>query len=220
MNPTRLPYLSIEAREVLLDSLLETLPSWLELVSSKGLAPRFRDARSGEPWRLFPGGEVELGVTPLLVEQVEQLLMRHPLRSSPLTTHFEARTVSVEPFLMMEQVISHPATPGEPRVLLTNHVAEAKRLLQTYEARLPTEPEWEYAWRLVQYEAGGWVPAPCELCAEAWSLDGVAVEGPPGVVRSASFDREEFDWVLPARQPLKGVRFATIRPTRSLAQSA
>ncbi|MFZ5443257.1 MAG: hypothetical protein ACOZQL_24835 [Myxococcota bacterium] len=217
MNLSELPTLSFEARRVVLDALLERLPTWLELVDPTLLQPRFRDARKGEGWRLFPGGPFELGETPARRNAIDALLTRHPMWLTPAPLHLPPRLITLSPFLMMEQAVCDPET-NEPLVLLTRHADEARKLLVEREARLPTQAEWEYAMRAALSQPEHWSLAELELCADGWTVELSAlaevdplVPGGPAVVRTGSFDPDTFEYVLPARQPLSGTRLATVR---------
>lgn len=224
MKLDALASLPFEARRVVLDELLERLPSWLELVDPSLVQPRFRDARSGEGWRLFTGGTFDLGATDERLARIAELQDRYPLRLSPARLHLPPRRVTVSPFLLMEQAIPE-AGSSEPVVLVLQHEVEAKKLLGERAARLPTQAEWEFAMRAVAAQPEHWVLSELELCADGWTaeLSSLAevdplVPGGPGVVRTASTDPESFESVLPARQPLSGTRLATVRAAMSCSE--
>jgi hypothetical protein len=207
---------SAEERSVLLDELFERLPAWLELVDAAGLAPTLRDRRDGFTWRLFTADAFELGATAEKLGELEAAIARDPMILSPLKVHLPARRVKVEAFVMRERVV----LDGEDdKILITNWVKQARAALEPFEARLPSEAEWERAWSVVQREPGGWVPSMYELCEDAWSIDRAELEhqafvaGGPEVVRSGTFDRARVEWFLPERAPLKSARLATVRPT-------
>ena len=207
-----------EERRVLLDQLLERLPPWLQLIDSNALQPRFLDARFDETWRLFTGGTFEMGATAARLNRFYELHARYPLRMGFEMLHSPPRTLSLRPFLMMEQVIRDELDPSEPKVVISEHAEESRALLEQRGARLPTEAQWEFAWRAVQRQPGHWVAREFELCADGWTTDLTAltdvdplVPGGPAVLRTATFDLEAFENVLPSRQPLTGIRMATVR---------
>ncbi|MFO0599426.1 MAG: hypothetical protein U0228_29230 [Myxococcaceae bacterium] len=210
--------LPAQDRSVLLDELLELLPPWLELADAALEAPLFRDGRSGATWRLFTGGRVELGATPDRLAEVDALLTRFPMSISPVPLHVPVHAREVLPFLMRERVIERE--PDEPWLVLIDRVEEeTTRLLAEHQARLPTECEWEFAWRVVRRERAGWVAADNELCGDGWSAERWQLEeldrvpGKPGVVRSGNFSPDSFELVLPHRMPLSAARIASVRPT-------
>lgn len=207
------------ARRVLLDRLLERLPPWLELVELKA-QPRFQDTRSGEGWRLFPGGPVLLGATPERLEAVEAFQRADPMTLFDPTVYLPVREVTVSPFLLMEQVIR---SGDEPRIFVMDVMKEQEELLVERGQRLPTEAEWEFSWWAVQSQREHWVPASSELCADGWrphlaELSGLdpVIPGGPRVLRSASFDSRSLESILPPRQPLSLVRLASVRPALDL----
>lgn len=213
------PGLDERARRVLLDQLLERLPSWLELLEITA-QPRFRDRRTGEGWRLFPGGAVTLGATLERLEQVEAFQRASAMTTFDPTVHLPAREVTVSPFLLMEQVIS---LGDEPRFFVVNVAREQEAVLHQRGQRLPTEAEWECAWWAVQSQREHWLPSTSELCADGWrpnlaELGGVdpLVPGGPQVVRSASFDSGFLESILPYRHPLTLIRLVSLRPALDL----
>lgn len=223
MSLSAWPRLDDEGRRVALDALLEQLPDWLELLAP-GHHPRFRDRRSGESWRLFADGEVELGATPARLEAVADYLQRNPMALFVTEVQLPPRRVRVAPFLLMER----PLFEGDEPQFFFLDVKEAQaRVLARRGQRLPTEAEWELAWWAVQAEREHWVPGDSELCADAWrpTLAGLVGQDPcepggPGVVRSGSFDAASMESVLPARQPLSGTRLVTIRPALDVPGSS
>ena len=209
------PRLDEQARRVILDQVLERLPSWLEL-AEPGAQPRFRDTRSAETWRLFSGGQVTLGATPERIEAVEAFQRVDPLTMFDPTAYWPVREVRLSPFLLMEKVIFEGL---EPRIFFMDVAGEQEALLAERGQRLPTEAEWEFAWWTVQTQREHWDPAAGELCADGWRphlLELAAVDplipGGPQVVRSASFKTDSVESVFPLRLPLSLVRMVSIRP--------
>ncbi len=203
------------ARRVVLDQLLERLPSWLELADPAS-QERFRDTRTGEMWRLFTGGAVIIGATPERIEAVEDFQRLNPETLFDPTAYWPVREVRVSPFLLMERVISDD---DGTRPFFRDVVQEQRRLLGERGQRLPTEAEWEFAWWTVATQREHWLPASSELCADGWRphlLELAAVDpmipGGPAVVRTGSFDAGSVDSILPLRHPLSLVRLVSIRP--------
>ena len=124
MSLTAWKTLDDDGRRVALDGLLERLPTWLELLDLLA-QPRFRDARSGETWRLFPGGPVTMGLTPEREAAIEALRLRDPLLLFDPTPYLPVREVTVAPFFLMETPILEE--DGEPRVLVMDAMRDHHR---------------------------------------------------------------------------------------------
>lgn len=207
-----------EDRQVWLDALLERLPSWLVLVDPVGSLPIFEDARHGQRFALLLEADVLVGLSPERVESVNAALARDWLQLFSPEVHLPAREVRVAAHLSGLTPMSfegHEWIHRDSRPRLTGLLAERGW-------RLPSEAEWEVAWRvarpLAPFQFGE-----VELCADDWHVgyDGAPLDGRPWgsgaeVVRQWDRGGQSVDAVLPARRPIRSTSITQVRPAITL----
>jgi hypothetical protein len=214
--------LPLAEREVLVDQLLERLPSTVSRVEGEGRLPHF--IASSTRFVFVPATSVIVGLTAERAEQAYAALERSPFQIWSPEVHAPSWVAQVPMHLAGTSAMLHEGYEWATRQSVPDLCEE----LVTCGWRAPSEAEWELQfWSLRALVPIAFSPYG-ELCRDTWA-PGYTLPFEPGrlsrgsdhqVVRVASFDPNSPSSALPMRRPLRSTSMISVRPVIEIPHEA
>lgn len=201
-------------REVVIDQLLERLPSTVSRIEGEGPLPHFQSCETH--FIFVPASTVTVGLTRERAEAAYAALEQSPLQIFSPEVHVPAWVGEVPMHLAATVPMVHEGYDWVPR----QSVPDLRAQLRTRGWRAPTEAEWELQfWSLRTLAPIAFSPFG-ELCQDSWApgytlpfdAGSLSRGGEHEVVRLASFDANSPATAMPSRRPLRSTSMVAMRP--------